>query len=53
MPDNTSYVVFRSKLLQLQQELQLDNCNLRQIEMALWHYYPIKMEGKNRRRGIV
>jgi len=53
MPNNTSYVVFRSKLLQLQQELQLDNCNLRQIEMALWHYYPIKMEGKNSRRGIV
>ncbi|MHC4691658.1 MAG: hypothetical protein ACYS67_02870 [Planctomycetota bacterium] len=37
-----SYTEFRNRLLKLRKELKLDNCSLRQIELAIWHYYPIQ-----------
>lgn len=39
-----SYVEFRNRLLQLREDedhVELHDCALRQIELALWHYYPV------------
>ncbi len=36
------YINFRSRLLQLQQDHnELHDCALRQIELAMWYYYPV------------
>ena len=51
MPDRSSiksYLAFRDKLLKLKRDhSELSSCSLRQIELALWHYYPIKKEVRN------
>lgn len=40
------YINFRNELLQLQQgHNELRDCAFRQIEMALWHYYPVCKSG--------
>lgn len=44
------YIDFRNKLLQLRQDHdELHACALRQIEFALWHYYPICKSGHGER----
>ncbi len=41
------YINFRSRLLQLQQDHnELHDCALRQIELAIWYYYPIWKMGE-------
>jgi len=49
MPDRSSakfYIGFRNKLLNLKETHQeLQNCALRQIELALWYYYAIQQTG--------
>ena len=46
------YVEFRSRLLELRNELpELKKCAIRQIELALWHYYPIQEAGRKKRAG--
>jgi len=44
-----SYTEFRNRLLKLRKELKLDNCSLRQIELAIWHYYPIQNADEKKR----
>jgi len=45
-----SYVEFRNRLLELRSsEPELHNCALRQIELAIWHYYPIQNADKKKR----
>jgi len=45
-----SYVKFRRKLLELKNNNeQLNGCSLRQIELAIWHYYSIQEAGSNKR----
>jgi len=44
------YINFRNNLLQLQQDHnELHACALRQIELALWHYYPVRKFGRGDR----
>ena len=41
------YIDFINKLTDLKNAyLELANCSLRQIEFAIWHYYPIWWQGK-------
>jgi len=42
----SSYITLRNRLLELREELKIDNCALRQIELAIWHYYSIQKEEK-------
>lgn len=42
----SSYTKFRNQLLVLRNKLKIGNCSLRQIELAIWHYYPIQYAGK-------
>jgi len=53
IPQNDSgqnYLAFRNRLLEIKAGHQeLRRCSLRQIELALWHYYPIWKEGRARR----
>ncbi len=46
LPKSTSmsnYVTYRQKLVDLKNaQPELKNCALRQIELALWHWYPIQ-----------
>lgn len=44
---SAAYVTFRNRLLQVRAELGLENLALRQIELAIWHYYPIQEAGQN------
>ena len=46
-----SYTKLRNRLLKLRKELMLDNCSLRQIELAIWHYYPIQNADEKKRPG--
>lgn len=42
----SSYVDYRKKLLELKKlHSELSRCTLRQIELALWHYYSIQETG--------
>jgi hypothetical protein len=53
MPERYSaqrYVTYRHRLLELRDELpELHDCALRQIELALWHYYEVQNTGKRQR----
>lgn len=40
------YIDYLKRLRNLREKLELDDISLRQIELALWHYYPIHLEGK-------
>lgn len=42
----SSYLKLRNRLLKLRKELKIDNCSLRQIELAIWYYYPIQNTGE-------
>jgi len=44
-----SFIAFRAKLLELKDQPELKNCALRQIELALWHYYPIQNADQKKR----
>ena len=45
-----TYLEYRNRLLELQvQHAELEDCALRQIELALWHYYPIQKTGQTTR----
>ena len=38
-----TYLEYRNRLLELKAKyIELNDCALRQIELALWHYYPIQ-----------
>ena len=43
----TAYVTYRNTLCQIRLDLGLQDCALRQIELALWHYYPIQKTGQH------
>ena len=45
-PNSSLYTKFRNRLRKLREELEISNCSLRQIELAIWHYYPIQNTGK-------
>ncbi len=42
-----AYVAYRNTLCQIRLDLGLHDCALRQIELALWHYYPIQKTGQH------
>jgi len=43
----TNYLTYHNRLLELKiQHTELSNCSLRQIELALWHYYSISKTGQ-------
>ena len=45
-----NYVTYRNRLLELKDtQKELKNCALRQIELALWHWYPIQNAGQKKR----
>lgn len=46
----TNYLAYHNRLRELRvQHAELNNCALRQIELALWHYYPIQKTGQTDR----
>jgi hypothetical protein len=46
----TNYLAYHNRLLELQtQHTELKNCALRQIELAIWHYYSIQESDKRQR----
>jgi len=47
-----NYLAYRNRLLELRnQYIELNNCALRQIELAIWHYHPISKTGQSTRPG--
>lgn len=49
-PSIRNYLAYRQRLLDLRAQYEeLNNCALRQIELALWHYYSISKTGQKSR----